>query len=369
MAHSSEDKSIIRYLLGEASQAEQASLEERYFADDEFFEQLLAIEDELSDAYVRGEFPAGDKQRGRSRVSLEAMKGELSASDKERFERLYLSSPERRQQVEFAKELIEAVSERPEAARPEAAARSNKISWWQSTLNLLRGQHPALRIAFAIILLAIVPGGSWLLYRRMQPPGERQQIEVERAARTRQEQELQQQQIAQQGQRPNDQLDESRQRESGQEQSPREQLRPVEQASRDVPRPEEPTKRRQPRPVIASFVLTPGVVRDTDKSSVFWDTGKSNDLTLARGVDVVRLQVYTEEVYPRYSAALETVEGRGIWSRNDLKARATPRGRSIVMKLPISVFSGRDYILTLRGTTAAGDVEVVEEYSFRVVKK
>ncbi|MEJ7616641.1 MAG: hypothetical protein WKF30_06655 [Pyrinomonadaceae bacterium] len=69
------DKTLVRYLLGDASDAEKIRLEEEYFGDDGFFGQLLVVEDDLIDAYVRGE---------------------LSESDRERFEKSFLTLPRRR---------------------------------------------------------------------------------------------------------------------------------------------------------------------------------------------------------------------------------------------------------------------------------
>ena len=46
-----------QYLLGRLPEEAEAELERRYLADDALFEELLAIEDDLRDAYVRGELP------------------------------------------------------------------------------------------------------------------------------------------------------------------------------------------------------------------------------------------------------------------------------------------------------------------------
>ena len=44
-----------RYLLGELSEQEQDSLEERYFRDPKLFNAVLQVESELVDAYARGQ--------------------------------------------------------------------------------------------------------------------------------------------------------------------------------------------------------------------------------------------------------------------------------------------------------------------------
>jgi anti-sigma factor RsiW len=75
---------LIAYLLGKLSEQEESSLEALYFSDEAAHEELLAAEDELIDRYVAGE---------------------LQGTDRERFERLFLTDPTRRERVEIAREL------------------------------------------------------------------------------------------------------------------------------------------------------------------------------------------------------------------------------------------------------------------------
>ncbi|PYS70334.1 MAG: hypothetical protein DMF69_13855 [Acidobacteria bacterium] len=48
------EQMMTRYLLGELSESEQSVLEKEYFTDPQFFDQMLKIENELVDDYVRG---------------------------------------------------------------------------------------------------------------------------------------------------------------------------------------------------------------------------------------------------------------------------------------------------------------------------
>jgi hypothetical protein len=64
-----EEDQLIRFLLGELDQREQAEVEDRYFADTSRFERLLAVEDDLVDAYVRGELPRARAQALEHRAS------------------------------------------------------------------------------------------------------------------------------------------------------------------------------------------------------------------------------------------------------------------------------------------------------------
>jgi hypothetical protein len=78
------DELLVRYHLGELSPVERDAVEDRYFADDAFHEQVLAAEEELIDSYVRGE---------------------LSTEQRKHFESWFLQADDRRQKLEFAKAL------------------------------------------------------------------------------------------------------------------------------------------------------------------------------------------------------------------------------------------------------------------------
>ena len=52
-----------RYLLGELPEEERTGIEERYFLDDEEFEQFEIAEDELIDRYVRDELSVEERRR------------------------------------------------------------------------------------------------------------------------------------------------------------------------------------------------------------------------------------------------------------------------------------------------------------------
>lgn len=66
---------MVNYLLGELPEEEQLRLEERFFTDDEYYQQLLALEDELLYDYAAGG---------------------LSSEQRVKFEQRFLSSPQAR---------------------------------------------------------------------------------------------------------------------------------------------------------------------------------------------------------------------------------------------------------------------------------
>jgi hypothetical protein len=80
-----DDQLLIRYLLGSLDEDETERLDELSIADDDFAWRLRAAENDIVDAYVRGD---------------------LSGETLDRFRSSYLSSPARREKVEFARALL-----------------------------------------------------------------------------------------------------------------------------------------------------------------------------------------------------------------------------------------------------------------------
>jgi hypothetical protein len=93
----SERRTLVRYLMGELPAEEEQGLEERYFQDDALFSELLAVEGELIEQYLRGR---------------------LSPDEHRRFESVWLASPARRQRLELTRTVLSSVSEPPAAAGP-----------------------------------------------------------------------------------------------------------------------------------------------------------------------------------------------------------------------------------------------------------
>jgi hypothetical protein len=90
------DDELVRYLLGLLPEDETERLDEACVADDAMADRLRVVEDDLVNAYLRGE---------------------LDGSTLDRFETYYLASPARREHVRFAASLVRAVDR---AAPPRA---------------------------------------------------------------------------------------------------------------------------------------------------------------------------------------------------------------------------------------------------------
>ena len=53
---------LVCYLLGALPEEEQVEIEERAFRDQQYLQNIQAVESELIDAYVRGELTLGERQ-------------------------------------------------------------------------------------------------------------------------------------------------------------------------------------------------------------------------------------------------------------------------------------------------------------------
>lgn len=133
-----QENDALRYFFGELSETELESVEERFFADEEFSEWLDEIETDLIDSYVRRE---------------------LDAAQKRKFEEKFLVTERRRARVEAAVAL--QTHEISPAFAPAAVAETEKPSFWES----LRGFFTVPNLAYAslgILFLALI--GGFLLF-------------------------------------------------------------------------------------------------------------------------------------------------------------------------------------------------------------
>ena len=101
------DEVLTRYLLGELSTADADHLDASSVSDEEFFERLDALENDLIDSYVSGGMPAPMQ---------------------ERFRRGYLTSAARAEKVRFAEALARR-GKRPASVVPMKPRASRVVPW------------------------------------------------------------------------------------------------------------------------------------------------------------------------------------------------------------------------------------------------
>ncbi len=127
------DARLTRYLLGAVSETERENIEAEYLADEGVFEQMLIAEEELVDAYARGELSDGERRQ---------------------FEKNFLTSARGRERVHFSQALVGAVSD----ARPSAVTCSPSPSFFASLWASLTTRVRVATVAFAAL---VVIAFSW----------------------------------------------------------------------------------------------------------------------------------------------------------------------------------------------------------------
>src|SRR5215472_6462693 len=141
-----DDERLRRYLLGVLPEADAERLHELSVTDEEFAGRLDAVENDLVDAYVRGE---------------------LSEDNLTHFKAFYLSSPTRRQKVQFAEGLL-ALERRTASAparikeRGVSASPSRQASRDRSSSPMLAVRRFGFRWGLAAASVALLVAGGYL---------------------------------------------------------------------------------------------------------------------------------------------------------------------------------------------------------------
>ncbi len=128
------ERHLVRYLIGDLTEAEQEETERRLLADDSSFDALQVVEDELIDAYVRGELPPEDRKR---------------------FEEHFLQTPSRWERIHFARAFHQALNQK--VSKPE-------LSWWKTVFLL-----PRIRLPLAAAAVLVIACGLWIVVERWRP--------------------------------------------------------------------------------------------------------------------------------------------------------------------------------------------------------
>jgi anti-sigma factor RsiW len=315
------EQTMVRYLLGELSDSEQAALEEKYFTHPQVFDELVKAENELVDDYACGR---------------------LSPQLRERFEQYYLAHPNRRERTKFAQALATKLDQ-VGSDHPAVDPGIKLTPWWQRLPKLFGGTR-AFAFSMALALLLLTLGGGWLLLRTRRLREELAQTQAAHAAQEQRDRELQQQ-LANEHTRINDLNDE-------------------------LNRARVEEKRSQPqfpgihaRPAFVTLLLTAGGVREGD-------TGSAPRLIIPTGTEQVRIQLNIREGdYSAYRVVLQAIGGETIFSRQGVKPKATKSGSTFIVTVPARRFAAGDYILTLRGVRADAEVDDVSKSIFRVAKQ
>lgn len=307
------DETLRHYLLGQMSDEERDRKDEAYFGDRDFLEQLSIVEDELIESFVHGE---------------------LSESDRRQFEEFFLRSPERRKRVALARKLevvlARARTAKQKVERPAKRKRDDKFQ--------LPGRWMLLPLAASLLLATLC---AWLFWQINRTSNELEGLRAALSEREQKADELEQQ-LTEEQKRNRELLDQLARADKRQQ-------------------PPDRTPDASPEARLVSFILTLGISRSE---------GNTTRLVIPPGAEQARVQLnFKIGDYRNYAIALETVEGKLVLSRSALRARKTGDGKAVTVTLPVAALDDQDYLLRLKGITPTGEMEVVGQYFFRVVKE
>jgi hypothetical protein len=333
MTASTDDRKLSRYLLGRLAEAQRDELEVRLLADDETYAAMLAVEDDLIDAYARGE---------------------LSDGDRSAFESHFLPRSGVAERIAFARNL-HTVTTRSESRDAEDESRSERrASGWLDSLATwlddLLAPVPSLRLVpiAAALLLALATG--WLAWQNASLSGnvERLQAAVHetRDAQSRLDQ-----------RRADLEAELAAVRAAAADTVDAEELARAEQRIGELEG-EVESLRRVPdrkRRVAASFLLTLA----TRSAGV-------PELVVPDAADVVKLQLDTagdDQYYDAFRVRVLAPGGAEAWSRTGLAA--SDATGTVDVEVSAEVFTPGHYEVLLDGLGDDG-AELVGAYEFQV---
>jgi hypothetical protein len=345
------DATFVRqYLLDELTPQARERLEERLLVEDDLFAQLLMLEEEqeeeLIDQYVDGE---------------------MSAPEREKFERIFLITPERQEKLNLVKDLKAHATALLRSREKGDDKKRPGRTWFPSFLAFFHFQNPLAGFALSLALPLALLGGAWFFYesRRLESEVSRLKAAQEGTPPDTAVRDLQEQ-LARLSAR-NDEL-ESRLRASNDARIKLDQqmasLKSQGQSARERIVKVPTTPRQTP---LLSLVL-PLI------SSRSVEAGRARELPLpSAGARVelrLDLDVIEPDDYKNYQLVLKKRDGTTVWRDKAPRVSRGGSGNHIVANPPARLLlSGEQYLVELSASEAGGSRSVVGIYNFRVANK
>jgi hypothetical protein len=314
---------IRRFLLGEMSEDERSAFEEKFVENDELFERIRVVEDELIESYIRQT---------------------LSPVEKEKFEQSFLKTEQRRRRVEFTRTMFDKL------AQPIAAVKKTETAVAKPPVRALIADFfktPKFAFGAAFALLVLIFGG-WLLLRNQN------QTEIARQITptpTVQIEQTNQNQNLPQNQNNSVNINTADKNPDNKNALPN--------VNRETPSKNQNTNtQKQESPVITPVLaLFSGAVRAE---------GKMPELNLPENARGANLQLNLEsQDYKNYRVEIVDADGNLVLKNNNLKAKNS----KINLFVPAAKFRRGDYIVKLSALNPQNETESVADYAFRVNRK
>lgn len=306
-----DDQRLTRYLLGFLPEDEAERLDELSVVDQEFAWRLEAVENDLVDAYLRGE---------------------LSASEREQFRKRYLSSPRRREKVKFASGLLALEQRTP--ALPEKQSTKRRAAREESAPGFLSRlfsvPQAGLQWGFASAACVLLFAAGYLFLQNARLSREIHETQAQHAALAQKEMDLERQ-ISRQNEQNAQALN---------------------------ARPPAPPMQFDHLTAVALF-LTPPMRGATQLPTLAVPPGTQ--------LVVLSLGLETRE-FATYEASLKVLAtDRLVW-RGIAHPNSSGGKKTVTVSFPSGLLTQQSYMVQLAGQTE-GRSEIVASYPFRVMIK
>ncbi len=354
-----------RYLFGEMTEAEQESFETAYFSDDSFFNNFLAVKDEILDLYSRNEL---DLERRR------------------RMEPHFLATVSRRDRLTESREFINAVTLIAERSADPSSLRDAAGPEPAGLVNAFKNLFMPLRLAAVGGLIVAVGVGWWLLVHRGtsentvesadNPPSLNETNAGSQAPETAvADDKAQNPGASNDSPHPDERSSEERAVAVNTAPLPPTDARvpapspyatpPPSQIARIDPPVVDPlanNTQTDPKPEPAGprteFVTLDSATRSATKRNTAEIGTATQNVTIR--------MVFGGEAYASYSVRISTVGGGTVWRASNLKTVMTAGTKSLAVTVPAGSLSRKDYIVVLEGRSDDGTMETIREYYLHV---
>lgn len=320
-----------RFLLGEMSEDDRGAFEERFVADEELFERMCVVEDELIESYVGGT---------------------MNAAEKEKFERAFLTTSRRRERVEFTRAMFDKLAEQKEfaAAKNVETVKTNPSIW-----DLITGffKFPSFAFGAALGILLFVFGGWFLLKNSKNNQEFARQNTPTATVESNQSNSNQNVQSNQSNIAVSSNLNALPKVETNKNIPAQKKEMPY----KKLPALKEEKPKEERAAVSPVFALFAGTVRSS---------GKTQELNLPESAGNILLQLNLESRdYKIYTAQIVDADGAVIAGSKNL----TADGSKIKFFVSARKLARGDYIVKLSALNPQNETESVADYPFRVNRK
>ena len=302
-----------KYLLGELPEPDRSQLADQYFVDENFFDELLDVENELLDQYVCGQLRPDEGKNFRDYLTrLPDGYTKLATA--------YALNEARNQIRSTSLATISEDAQTPAVAAPVLLSR------WEIFRAFLFGRGHLPQYVAVAILIAALCGLAFLII------SSRREVKQLRAEQTQTEQD----------------------RSNAQQQAR------VPQENEATIQEQKNQQNNRKSHALAVHVFSPALR----------STGTPDSITISDATKSVLLvmPIPEDEQITTYDAMLRTTGGQFVWRNERVKPQKSRQGRTASLRLPAARLTQSSYKLTLQGTTNDG-VEIAHDFYFNITKQ